>query len=305
MRLMCHFFGLREKDMPESIFEQIIAVAPDALMTSAKGHRRFEGSLSVLDKRYQCVSEALAKGGLVPTKHSCIPVPGKTYNTRIRRVYDQEDLESSPAVVCRLGRYWPDRLEFGFPKRDEPIDMPRKLIRGSPSIEPIEGEFSFAGTFAHRVLCTERIRASLTPMGYRGLEFRDVKLCVTRKGKRHYLDWDEHKGQRWWEMSSPLRMPPMSPSMHLVARLGDQGLVRVPPGREGFWRADDPEHITPAEFHYLRKDFESMGEFDVAETAEGGSEREYRALICSVRLYKHLVAEGYDYGFTPVRLDDE
>lgn len=306
MKHVCHVYSVFSSKLPPGIFDQIASVSPESIDVIRGESHAFRGTFDIEGDQFKQITAILDRAGLRPASYTERIEYGKTYGAQYRRVYEDCDLEAAPAVQLQHNAYDNRIVDFEFPGGEAPIEMPRKLLRGSSVVDKLEFETMFAGGMARRMLCTDPVRRRLEAKGFRDVEFLEVKPFVTRSRKRHYISWEEAGSDAWWELGSDRRMPPLSDSMKLFSggHPPPNRLRPTSPGLQAFWREEPPDGILPVELHYKRSDFEAMPEFDLAETCEGG-EREHRGLICSPRFYRELASATGDFIFVPIRLDEE
>lgn len=308
MRIVHKIHTSISKYLSDGTFSRLQAISPESITTLWDGRKRFGGDFEAGSSRLLAIQSVLEDSGLHAAPLNEGSTPGKTYSVFPRKVYDLSDLDDCPAVAIRSGRETEGAFDCIQEEGESPVEMPYEMIEGggdeSHLEEPISASMVLAGPYMKRLLVTDPVKRAIEAGNFADAGFNDVLPFFQKGKKRNHYDWSSFDDIRWWELASDRRMPPLSTSMHIFARLKKTGpLDRVPPGRDGFWSVEDPEGIPPAEFHYARSDFESMGDFDLAETAEGGGHRRHRMLICSVRFYRHLLDHGFEPGFVPVRLD--
>lgn len=311
MKIMRNIIGLRPTDIGDAAFEKLEVLSPESVTVLWDGRKKFGGLFDENGEEFDLICAVLAGAGHQVVRSIDSPSTEKVVRASSRKVYEHNDLDGAPAVVLKGNRS--TMGSGGDCKQEEgesPVEMPYELIDGdgdeSHMEDPITEPMAMAGPYMNRLLVMDPVKRIIEAGGFGDAKFYDVLPYFQKGKKRNHYDWSSFDDIHWWELASDRRMPPMSPSMHLFAWLPETNAPgRIEPGRPGFWRAEPQDGILPAELHYRRSDFESMGEFDLAETAEGGGDRRHRKMICSVRFFKHLLEHGYEPGFIPVRLDED
>jgi hypothetical protein len=124
------------------------------------------------------------------------------------------------------------------------------------------------------------------------------------RGDDAQVPWETY-GQPWWELTSDLTLPFVSPSMMLADRHGR----RITDGdfSKGCYRHEDL--YGHAELHYRAEDIEPLvGTFDLAHTREAFGQVQdpsVRPLVASKRLYELCRSKGLQSGWAPVRIDTQ
>lgn len=312
MKLEYSIFGIFSSDTHPDTFAKLESASPQSVSDLGRGSKVFNLRALADSYTFRLVQQILEEAGQRPATPGEARIPNKVFWQECRRVYDQTDLESAPALQLAIDHYSISNQAFDFPDDDGPLEMAGKLMKGSIHFDKIKGDVFLAGIFWNRIIVTDPIRRSIESAGFPDAEFREIKPFVMRNGKRHFHDWSHYGDLVWWELASAKRMPPLAPSNHITGRIVHKPgrelnyFEHAEPGCQGFWRLEEPDDgIRPVELHYKRSEFEAMGDFDVADTLEGGTERQFRRTIVSVPFYKHLVSMGYDMNFIPIRLDDD
>ncbi|WP_165253060.1 hypothetical protein [Paludisphaera soli] len=193
--------------------------------------------------------------------------------------------------------------------RDGELIVPEKRLETELDILSGEGNCVFV---------TPRARAALERAGFREVTYRPTCFVPYVVGLDIYgypeeavpnMDVIAETGRkadepiRYWEIDSPLTLPPVSPSMDLADRSGTplepecgRSIVR----REGFF--------VPVELRYRAADLSAFGPFDLARTCEAFTrdtrfDRTKCSLIASRRFYEACVSAGLRAEWSPVRID--
>lgn len=163
---------------------------------------------------------------------------------------------------------------------------------------------------SQRRVVPQRVRAIFEAEGVRHVTFLPTMLCPQWGSKsRHtewtkFLTWEEIHEEPWWEMSSDVRLPPVSPTCRL-ATLDGEDYDPEKPFRGLFLEEGNYEQ---PEMHYRRSDLAKVPPFDIALTHENfgaGNRDEIATLVCSQRFRQVCLKHKLKIGFWPVRVDEQ
>lgn len=247
------------------------------------------------DPRTQMVMEELRRSGWdSSTNKSASADSSHRYWSAFWREYSHEDL-----VRCKWLLPLPLGSAIGL-TRDVGGHIELDLtIRGFP-----EG-CDLAGTGNTWSVIPDRVKCQLEPLGLRHVSFRETVLNDVRDGPGVPLAWNDYpESEPWWELSSDLVLPPMSPKMVIL----DWNKSRVSRGYEGpcFLKDPDDPRVRYPEPHYRMDDLRSVGDWDLALTFERTAARDdARLLIASKRFYDAWWERGLKADWVPVRLDSD
>jgi hypothetical protein len=229
---------------------------------------------------------------------------GREYSVVIDREYDESDL--SPCEYLILS-------SPGFADADPPLHNGCLRILMKPSGgSAFSSHYDFQSVVpwpGTRVV-SDRVRKLLEDSGLKRVVFKPT--FVIPAGKRPSSDisalpWDGF-GDPWWELTSELTMPKLSPRAILLNNKGQRIADDFSDGcflREGIDSLD--ALINPPEPTYRRSDIEALGEFDVAvmfEPMGGHPLASHHPLIVSNRFYRFCRKHKLKVNFVPVRIHD-
>ena len=165
-------------------------------------------------------------------------------------------------------------------------------------------DLEFYITLWDEVIIPDRVYQVLSSEDLQGLVFKPAEVLPGKGGR---ADGPNYRYRRrdlpyesgpWWELTSDVRLPALSPVMTLYDQKGNRlERGKEVPGcfaREGLY--------SHAELHYLRSDIERMEPFDAALPCEPFAGP---SLVVSKRFYEVCEAHGFAGHWVPVRIDDE
>jgi hypothetical protein len=272
------------RDVGEDVLERIAEI-PDTHVR----HGSFACGFVKDDPRNKQLIEILGRAGCKPKP----PIPGrdrgpKEYSFHIRREYDESDFKATEYHKITVPEWQGADLV-----RDGMIYLIRSKC-------PMGVEL--AGNDCGYVV-SDRLRKDIEATGLRGVVFHETALIDSfEESKRNIATWNEAGEPPWWQITSDLVLPPLSPSCTLLDRNGDPyreggttGCLII----EGFY--------VPAELHYQRRALASVGPFDLALTRERfglGAANSYPWKVVSRAMYEFLTKRGVKAGYVPVRMDE-
>jgi hypothetical protein len=207
------------------------------------------------------------------------------------RVYDPEDY-----VGVRHVRVVPQAKGNGLFRDDE------------GRIKVIEGGFprraDIIRTPLSWLVVPERVKSAIVRELFRGVVFRPTVLVGGHPSLSEMkpIPWSRH-GEPWWELTSDLVLPPMSPRMDLYDDQGEP--VRNADCSRGCY-AREGLYVHP-EYRYREEDLGRIEHFDFTRTAEvfgrTGHVDTWR-YIASARFREFCVGHNWRCDWIPVRIDD-
>lgn len=221
-----------------------------------------------------------------------------SYSFRQYRVYSHDDWQGHE--LLRL-----NPLEHRYPCSDDAEVMERTaegLAR--VAVDEIPPGVDFLRAHGVSALVPHRVRFVLEQAGLYRLRYRPTVPVRVVDELKPIADcsWNEFP-EPWWELTSDLVLPPVSPSMALVSWSG-KPIVR---GSTDMCAASDGSGFLGfPELRYLRAEVEALGSFDLAHVFERSSPSTLdRALVASRRFYE--VCREHDLGvnWIPVHLEDQ
>lgn len=218
----------------------------------------------------------------------------REYSVYLFRIYDKSDWDDAQYLEL-----WPSGEHC---ITNEGRDSHGRLMLARPTLKhPRRVGLSLTAATLGVVLVTQHARDVLDRCGLHGLRFRPTVL-VRGTGLREHatrpIPWDQYKSSLpWWELTSDIVLPSLSPSLDLRN-----------------WKTRQPfrptERLTacslPAELHYRRADLAALPPFDVAHTFENfgpAHSPSYRTVV-SKRFYDCCVAHALKSHWAPVRIDE-
>jgi len=211
------------------------------------------------------------------------------FAVQIRREYDKSDVLNSQCLLLdaptwKGGEFTPGGL--------------LELL-----IDDRHKKRNIAGVGRAGIVVSDHLRQTLERTGLCHLVFRETLLTDDfDPAKRFSYTWTELEESPWWQFTSDLILPKLSPACTLVDRYGN-------PFKEGedkgCWLQEGLH--CPAEMHYRRRDLEQVSEFDVALTAERFGMHPnnwYPYTVVSQRAYQLISEQDPKAQFVPVRIDE-
>ena len=216
-------------------------------------------------------------------KRSKFGEPG-TYGYVVDREYERADLRTCE-LLCVLG----------FEERDwqyeEKRDDDGYLVLQAHSVSRL---LDF-GQVKHRVVVSERACRLIENEGFERPVFKEVRI------EGGHL---ERLIPPCWELRASAVLPKVANTKRLMCYgMGPTG--KVEPFKGDYSRIvfiDDPPFAL-GEIHYRRRDLQTLGRFDIAQTFEHLWVPQ-RSLVISRRFYEFLASRGEPILVRPVRIDD-
>ncbi|TVQ33159.1 MAG: hypothetical protein EA376_03640 [Phycisphaeraceae bacterium] len=208
------------------------------------------------------------------------------------RKYTKRDLAQCEYLSFN-GRKYHDDLGW----RTEPDGLP---ILSARLLRKLQGHDTVSGPRPGWNIVSDRVKRAVESADLRHIAIHPVAL-VRGRGRPDdpRLSWEDH-GDPWWELTSDLALPPLSPSVQVVAQDNSPFVSYETQNleiREG--------HYQIPELHYVRSEIEEREPFDLALTHEHfGKPPFQQRKIASQRLYQLFQEHGFKASWIPVRLDD-
>jgi hypothetical protein len=154
------------------------------------------------------------------------------------------------------------------------------------------------------LIVPDRTKRVLQHADLRRVVFHPTALVAGRtpEEREKVIQWDKH-AEPWWELTSDLILPPLSPSVSLFDQDGN-------PIRDDFSNgcyAVEGQYSSPI-LSYRRSDLQSIGGFDLAKTFEifgAKGSKDMRLFIASRKFYDFCKSNQIDAAFTPVRVEGD
>ncbi|MCW5768312.1 MAG: hypothetical protein KIT19_06485 [Phycisphaeraceae bacterium] len=270
-------------EIGEDAFARLARIVPGEY--SATFHAR------VLDSSPECmeVLRVLAEAGCVAHGKYEPSAPGK-FSLWPNYEYEQVDLDRADYFQMLVHA----DVETRYGRSPEGL-LNLKQVRWAK-----KGPLLATGVKA-RIVSTP-LRAELEAQGFAGMTFRPTRVVKGELlAELQEVPWDKVGCEPYWELTSSIVLPPLSPRCLLMNEKGE----RV---REESWskRAYLMEDQFPAgEFHYRRGDLAGIPPFDVAQTREplvAGSDQN---LVLSRRVYDFINTRRLKCMWLPVYVDDD
>jgi len=320
--------GLRQRDLEEKVFEELIRLWP-------KGHdktlKKFASAFPLGSPMVDKIVDALRSYGYEPTPLGSAGGP-RHYYFRHKRTYDDSDLREAELLrFCGPPPYGSNVTLLDGPSRDQTI---RKIdLRVLDWDWPMIAEYSGVAIAVPQHRCP-----AVENQGFVGPTFRELKpfmwtdnweIATTEAWKEFEILWEKllikWKEQPWVEIDTLIEMPPVSPRQELLLTnkvTQSTGLEPVRGDlRSGYAPVERYDgavggYYSRPELHYLRSEVEAMGEFDLARVYEcfgnpvpSGEKQVYQRLSCplifSQRMFSFCHDQGLTDGWQPVRIDED
>jgi hypothetical protein len=220
--------------------------------------------------------------------------PNEFFLTLVRKD-TRRDLEQSRFLALGGWKYIDSRHGIGFRTKPEGIII--------LPIGPLRRKQDADTLWTMRpgwMVVPERVRRIIEPAGMRHVTFRPT-ILVRGKGRPEdpQVPWEKF-GEPWWELSSDLTLPPLSPTVKVVAQDGRPFIGYEKQNlelREG--------HYMIPELHYLRREIEQCEPFDLGLSSEHLGKPPFQQMkVASQRLYRLFAEHKLKASWTPVRLDE-
>lgn len=214
----------------------------------------------------------------------------REYLMHIRREYSKADLRA-----CEYLELHAPEWSGGVFSTNGPIELMlnKKARKGH-----------IASIYLGHCVVSSYLRTVIGHASLRRVLFRETRLTDGFNPiMRMSYSWEEVGGEPWWQITSDLVLPRLSPGSVFIDTYGEPYVEGQSIGChlvEGFYFY--PER------HYRRSDLAQVGAFDVALTHERfgvGPQNSHRALIISQKVYRLFVEHKVKAGYVPVRVDED
>lgn len=278
------FITVQQDEVGDALFDRLRGIQPiDPRLTL------FDLRLPEDDPRTVNVLRELENAGLRPWLDVFRPRE-KRQEYSIYRYREYDDRDHS---CCNALRLEPQDEVSGVLRNES------GLVRLGP--RGLDSRIDIARTEGSAIVVPDRVRGLLETRSLRGLRFCPTVLYDRRELERQSVRWGSKEfPEPWWELTSELTLPPMSPAVVKTTPKGDP----VPRDFQGMLMLREPP-FTGVEFHYLKSDLRRFGDFDLAQTFERfGTQPDDRWLVASKRFYEFCKANKIKCGWVPVRIDE-
>ncbi len=278
MRIQVHVGLIPKVHLEQKALKTLLKIYPEG----DRG-RSFHCILNENDERLSKILKCLKDFGLFP------------------RLSDESENESQNGYRFRLEKeriY--ESIDFGLVNLFEPvakISLETVKRRTSDGLLIVTSDFEGQppqlgwvhepGKTTYAV--THSIKLLMEQADLKGIQFFPAKV-MGHKAKQ--------VREQYWELVTNLRMPRLSPGLHLIDGIGglyEDGKSHACIVKDGF---------TPAEMRYRSSDLAKLGPFDLARTHEpnGGKAGTF---VASKRFYDFCQAEKLEIDWIPVRIDPD
>jgi hypothetical protein len=269
MRLTAVIGGLQRASVEKRIYDQISELCPEG-----DNGRRFRFEFETNDDRLLRIQDILARGGYKVWDEHGYSLPNEYRLTR-NRYYDPGDLAS----VYYCEPWATDSLETANQRTLEGVLAVSSNFEGEPP--PI----GMVGVDAMAV--SDRLKSSMEEAGLVHLILLPARVVGENASSIR---------ERYWELTSDLRLPRLAPNLRLIDGLG--GLYEE--GKSHACIVDDG--FSPPELHYRASDIARVEPFDLARTHEPiGSKA--GTFVASKRFYEFCRSHSLKMDWVPVRID--
>ncbi|MEM6503829.1 MAG: hypothetical protein AAF711_00025 [Planctomycetota bacterium] len=282
-------------EVSPAMLPEIFDIYPDG-RSSGYG---FRSELDHADLRNEKLVECLKRSGFRRRKKQERFLPREHFTEAHIRHYDRADYAS--AVYLEFDPdFFDENIQFSERDAEARLRLHRKSLRENKSTD-----FARAGIKA--ILVPQRVKVVLEQADLHNLLFLPtipVRGTGLAEECQTPVTWEQVGCDPWWELSSDLTLPPVSPGMDLRDRDGN----RIPPGNSSNGCIPREGLFNKAELHYLRNDIKAIEPFDVALTFETfGMPGPYPrpSVVVSQRFYQVCIDHGLSGTWVPVRLDDQ
>lgn len=286
---------LNKHAMSRSAFERVLAIA----YADGRYRSTFSIDLPSMDPRMLDILHIVAAEFVTPLEslaHAAQPRSGFTYKRY--RAYNHDDWN-----CCELLRM--DPLSHAYPSSDEvgAIDRTNDGF-ARLAVEEIPMRVDFLRAYGLPAAVPQRVRSLLDRAGLESVVFRPTCPVRVVDAIDPVADctWSEFP-EPWWELTSNLVLPPVSPSMK-VSYASGSSTSRGSPDTCGI--SDGSGFHGLPELRYLRTEIEALGYFDLAHVFERSSSSMFdRALVASRRFYKTCCENNLGVNWIPVHIEDD
>ena len=284
MKTLIKLLGINPQEVGQENYDHLITLYPEGASP-----RSFTCELFEDDIRLHQILEFLHTHGCTPWKGFVEIQPGQFW-MRAERVYEQADYEQAAYFVPRPVEQF---MPYDIRTADD-------LLRLESTLLQPEKQIGFVGWAS--VVVTNALRLRLQQAQLRRLSFRETVIEDNDEAEERYAEGVEKRQEvfdPFWELTSDLILPPMSPDSKFVDHDGQPFIGDLSKGcflYDGFLHEPEP--------HYLAGSLEAAAPFDLALTHERFGNYEgvsYRRLIASKGFYNFCVSNHLKMNWIPVR----
>lgn len=290
MKEIVSILGIFPKDIGEQAFSELLGI-----YSEGKKYRAFNCTLPTEDPRLHTIRELLTTSGLRPWMDRFRKRPPDEYTIEIERIYEPEELNSAEYL---------ELVPYAFTEGLSRDDHGRIKIDG----RELQPSAAFASTKLPWVIVPDRVKRLLQESDLHHIAFWPTIMVggFLAKDRKEPISWEVY-GEPWWELTSELILPPLSPSVDLRDADGQplsRGSNNFSNGchlREGLY--------SHPELHYRKQDLQAVEPFDAALTYEPfgtkGVPLDWRRLVVSRRFRDFCLEHGWKADWVPVRIDED
>lgn len=286
---------IRRADVGDRLYGSILPLVDDR--QASRGILRCD--MRSDDSRLLRILDEMASGGFTPwVEMSRARNAAREYELTQYRKYDEDDW-----ATCELLRLTP--FEYPYPSSDDAEVMERTVDGlARVAVEEIPPRVDFLRAEGASALVPERVRSVLEGAGLRGILFRPTVPIRVVDARAPIVDcsWNDFP-ERWWELTSDVVLPPVSPSMAIASLSGKpviRGATSVCSVSDGTGFFGHPE------LRYVRAELEALGPFDLAYSFEGPSPSgRDRAIVVSQRFYQACRKHNLSVSWVPVHVESD
>lgn len=269
-------FGLFPDEVGNQAYQEILKIYPEG----DKGHY-INFALFEDDPRVPAALGCLERYGFNPWEGFVKREPNEL-RIRLERVYDEEDYEGAsyfvPKPCVDMGSLT-ERSQAGL------LQLETQEVKPKADVGFVSWPF---------VVVSSRVKQLLEPEAFQHVLIRPTEVVGRHK--------ERFEGQ-FWELTSDLTLPPLSPYCTLRNDNGqpfDRDYNKGCHYREGLY--------TEPELHYTASALKEAEPFDVALTHERFGIKEavaFRRMVVSKCFYNFCVANQLKMNWVPVRVDPD
>lgn len=306
MRMIFRIPSFSAQHDNRAAYEELVCIHPEGV----RENEWWGMKLPEDDPRVKACMDCLARHGWKPWTQHYRPCDRQTeYSLDITREYDESDF-----AECRLLGLWPDADVWCHPERHEGrlrIYLPGESDRDIEFDRAVEIQ---GINCTKRLHVSDRVKRVLETAGIRNLVFKPTVAVPPpppgewKRDESAIVEWSAIGEPPWWELTSDLILPRMSP--RAVVRDAKGNLI-TDDFTQGCYLKEALDGldalIDPAEAKYRASDIEALGEFDLARSFEAFGHVWHdsgRDAIVSNRFYRLCRKHKIKVSFVPVRVHE-
>ncbi|MCA9305628.1 MAG: hypothetical protein KDA16_03805 [Phycisphaerales bacterium] len=290
---------LQSDCVTDELIDSLATILPEGVRNgrdaSGKATRSFcMDSIIQDDPRVNAILDTLRKHGMRPRSLDTPDRPRNEFWIVIRRKYSRSDLLQSEFLKFNGLKY---ASELGW--RTKPEGLVILPVRSLQRIIDSRSDTLYTDRPGWTVV-SDRVKDLVEQSDLRHISFRPTVL-VSGRGRPEdpMVSWSE-VGAPWWEITSDYTMPPLSPTVEIVAQDGSPFVSYETQNlelREGSYEVP--------ELHYRRSEIAEADWFDLALSHEHiGKPPHQQMKIASQRFYQFCSSHHIKASWMPVRIDD-